>query len=148
GIVGGAANIGRRGSFGDTDAGGLYKSDAFSSDWHSIAANSYLTLTQHLRVGLLAILALENIFSPSRSTSNIFGSIIRNKPTMFAVYPNGLPGPDIEYGDQPVLTTTFEPGFNDDKRYRVNSKVSATLSIPNVEGLSVSGYYAYDMQFR
>lgn len=147
-IDGGSENIVYRVSFGKMHDGGLYKSDAISYDRYNMSANSDITLNQHLRVGMDVIMAQENRMSPSRSTSNIFGSIIRNKPTMFAVYPNGLPGPDIEYGDQPVLTTTFEPGFNDDKRYRVNSKVSATLSIPNVEGLSVSGYYAYDMQFR
>src|SRR5690606_18521345 len=135
-------------AFGTMPDGGLYKSDAISYDRYNMSANSEITLIQHLLARTHVIMAPGSRMQQYRPTSNILGSIIRDKPTMLGIYPTGLPGPDIEYGDQPVLTTTFEPGFNDDKRYRVTSKVSATLSIPNVEGLSVSGYYAYDMQFR
>ncbi len=147
-IGGGSDNLVYRVSFGKMHDGGLYKSNAISYDRYNLSANSDITLNKHLKVGLDVIMSQENRMSPSRGTENIFGSIIRNKPTMFATYPNGLPGPDIEYGDQPVLTTTFDPGFNDDKHYKVNSKISATFFVPNVEGLSISSYYAYDMAFR
>lgn len=70
-------------------------------------------------------------------------------PTSHALIPGtNLPGPDIEYGDQPMISASEETGFDDDKRYRSNNLLSATLKIPGIQGLSLSGYYAYDMYIR
>src|SRR5690606_23293012 len=73
-IDGGSDNIVYRVSFGKMHDGGLYKSNAISYDRYNLSANSDITLNQHLRVGVDLIMAQENRMSPSRSTSNIFGS--------------------------------------------------------------------------
>ena len=83
---------------------------------------------------------------PTRSTGNIFAGLIRNFPNSPALWPNGLYGPDIEYGDQPLATSTFAGGFDDDKQYRINPMLTATIKIPWIR--SYSPVYAYDMYFK
>ena len=45
------------------------------------------------------------------------------------------------------MRSTLAGGFDDDKRYRANNKINATLKIPGIEGLTVASYFAYDVFF-
>ena len=53
---------------------------------------------------------LNNKKYPTKSAGDIYGQSTRLLPTRWSFWPNGLPGPDIEYGDNPVVTSTFEGG--------------------------------------
>src|SRR5581483_2853420 len=72
----------------------------------------------------------------------------RGKPTEQEVWPNGLPGPDIEYGQNPIVITTNQTGYDKDRRdyFQTNGKVE--LSIPGVEGLKLTGFAALDKYYR
>ena len=74
---------------------------------------------------------------PTRGQDVVFQMLRRSKPTDPAFYPNGLPGPDIEYGDNPVIISGFDPGYDNIKTYRLNTKISATLNIPGISGLII-----------
>jgi TonB-linked SusC/RagA family outer membrane protein len=43
---------------------------------------------------------------PTRSAENIFRMLMRSKPNSPAYWPDGRPGPDIEFGDNPVVICT------------------------------------------
>ena len=147
-VSGGTESVTYYGSLGKEFADGIYRNSATSYDRYNLSANIDVEVNDYFSFGLDINGSQENRMYATKSTEDIFSSLIRSYPTGTAVYPNGLPGPDIEYGDNPVVTPSFETGFDDDKRYRINNKFSATFKVPGIEGLSLSSYYAYDLSFQ
>jgi TonB-dependent starch-binding outer membrane protein SusC len=147
-VSGGTQSISYFGSFGTAFDDGIYTNSATSYNRYNLRGNIDVRINEYLSVGLDISGSQENRMFPTKSAGAIFSAIVRSKPTDHALYPNGMPGPDIEYGDQPMVASSFETGFDDDKRYRSNNILSANLKIPGIEGLSLSGYYAYDKHFQ
>lgn len=85
---------------------------------------------------------------PVRGAGSIFRMVMRGKPTLPAYWPDGTPGPDIEYGDNPVVISTDATGYDKDKLYTLNSNLKLNITIPWVKGLSVSGNAAVDKVFN
>jgi TonB-linked SusC/RagA family outer membrane protein len=87
---------------------------------------------------------------PTRSAGAIFRMVMRGKSNLPAYWPNGLPGPDIEYGDNPVVIVSDATGSDHDKWYAVNSNVKLNIDIPWVSGLTLTGLAAFDksLEFR
>lgn len=75
---------------------------------------------------------------------NTWWALNRQYPYLPAYWPNGLPGPDVEYGQNPVLTTTNATGYQLDRTYLLQSNVKLDIKIPWIDGLSVTGNVAYD----
>ena len=150
GIRGGTSTIKYYGSFGTHSNTGIYKVNATEFDRYNLRANIDATLSPHLSISLDISGVREDRMYPTSSISegSIWGAIMRQKPTEPAYWPNGLPGMDIEYGHQPVVMTSFETGFDDDKRYRSENMLTANFNVPWVEGLTISGNYAYDFYLR
>ncbi len=84
---------------------------------------------------------------PVRGAGSIFRMVMRGKPTLPAYWPDGTPGPDIEYGDNPVVISTDATGYDKDKLYTLNSNLKLNINIPWVKGLSISGNAAIDNPF-
>jgi TonB-linked SusC/RagA family outer membrane protein len=148
-VSGGSKNITYYTSFGKQFDDGIYKNNATSYNRYNLRANIDMQVNEYLSIGLDINGSQENKMYPTKSANSIFNnSLIRSKPTEVATYPNGLPGPDIEYGDQAVVSTSFATGFDDTKVYKSQNMITARLKVPKVEGLSLTGYYAYDMDFK
>ncbi len=75
---------------------------------------------------------------------NTWWALNRQYPYLPAYWPNGKPGPDVEYGQNPILTTTDATGYQLDKTYVMQGDVRLDITIPWVSGLSVSGDVSYD----
>ena len=75
---------------------------------------------------------------------NTWWALNRQYPYLPAYWPNGLPGPDVEYGQNPVVTTTDATGYQLDKTYILQSNLKLDINIPWVKGLSVSGNVSFD----
>ena len=71
---------------------------------------------------------------PTRSAGSIFRMLMRGKPNMPAYWPDGTPGPDIEYGDNPAVTTTAATGYDMDKRYILESN----FRLPDLSHINLS----------
>jgi TonB-dependent starch-binding outer membrane protein SusC len=148
-VTGGARNITYHGSFGTQFDDGIYTNSATSYNRYNLKLNVNAKINEYLSVGLDLNGIQENRRYPTKSANSIFQGIIRMYPTSHALIPGtNLPGPDIEYGDQPMISASEETGFDDDKRYRSNNLLTASLKIPWVEGLTLTGYYAYDMYIQ
>ncbi|WP_242922109.1 SusC/RagA family TonB-linked outer membrane protein [Pontibacter liquoris] len=85
---------------------------------------------------------------PTRGAGGIFRMVMRGKPNLPAYWPDGTPGPDIEYGDNPVVVSTKATGYDRTKNYVVNSNFKLNVIIPWVQGLSVTSNAAIDKGFR
>ena len=86
-------------------------------------------------------------FSP-RSASTIFANGRQSSPLLPAYWPNGLPGPDIEAGNNPVVTATDKIGYDHDKRYFMQSNMRLDINIPWVKGLSIVGNASIDKNIQ
>lgn len=84
---------------------------------------------------------------PTRGAGNIFRMVMRGKPIFPGYWPDGTPGPDLEYGDNPVVVSTDATGYDRDKRYNLNSNMRVDVNIPWVKGLSLSSNVSLDKQF-
>jgi TonB-linked SusC/RagA family outer membrane protein len=135
-------------SLGTLFQDGIFKNSATNYKQHSIRANLDANVNKYLTVRLDLAGRLEDRNFPPRSAGSIFRALLRGRPTEAARWPNGLPGPDIEYGDNPVVTSTNEIGYQRDKTYVINSNLGVMLYIPGVEGLFVDGNFALDQNFN
>lgn len=69
---------------------------------------------------------------------------MRGKPTEPEYWPNGLPGPDIENGQNPAVIVTNQTGYDRDKRDYVQSNGKIEINIPGIEGLKLTGTASLD----
>jgi TonB-linked SusC/RagA family outer membrane protein len=146
-VSGGAKIVNYYHSLGTTSDNGIYKANSTTFNRYNLKGNVVVKINEYLNIGLDINGSQENRMNPAKSADAIWGSMFRNKPTGAAIWPNGLPGPDIEYGDQPIVSSSLLGGFDDDKRYRINNMLTVNFKVPKVEGLSISGYFAYDVYF-
>src|SRR5690606_17488773 len=144
-LSGGSENISYFASFGKQFDDGIYTNSLTSYNRYNLRANLDFKLNDFINIGLDLSGIQENSLYPTKSASDIFRSLRRSYPTQAALFPNGLPGPDIEFGDQPMVSASDATGFDDRKEYRLNNVFSANIRIPWVDGLSASSYFAYDL---
>ena len=132
-------------SFGFKSDDAFYKASSTKYKQYNVRTKLEMPVTDWLKTGVEIAGFLNNRIYPYKSADAIVGQATRLLPTTWSFWPNGQPGPDIEYGDNPVETSTFSAGKNDQKTYRVLSTFSATISVPFVKGLSFTGSYNYDL---
>lgn len=127
---------------------GIYKNSANRYDQYAVRANIDATINKYITLQYGNISRMEVRKYPTKSADEIFTALVRSKPNMPAYWPSGEPGPDIEYGDNPVVTGTDATGFDNQKDYYVQNTLKLNVKIPGVEGLSVSGSASYDKYFK
>ncbi|MES1217496.1 MAG: TonB-dependent receptor, partial [Bacteroidota bacterium] len=132
-------------SFGTQHDNGIFRNGATSFRRYNLKSTFNAKINEYLTLGLDINGSQEIRNYPSTSAGFNFDGTVKSLPTSPARYPNGLPGPDIAYGQNPVVTSTSETGFDNGNRYRANTIFSAALKIPGVKGLVLSSYYAYDI---
>ena len=132
-------------SFGKQQDEGIFKNGSTTFSRYNMKATFDARINEYLTLGLDINGSQENRTYPSVSAGFNFEGAVKSLPTSPAFYPNGLPGPDIAYGQNPVITATDLTGFDDSKRYRLNNIFSASLKVPGIQGLVLSSYYAYDL---
>jgi TonB-linked SusC/RagA family outer membrane protein len=135
-------------SLGAKTQDAIYKNSATKYNQYDFRTNLDIDLTKdkNISLGFDVVGRLENSNFPGRGGSGgaILGALQRGKPTMPAYWPNGLPGPDIERGENPVALATNMTGFTDNKQYVLNSNLKLNVNIPWVDGLSFTGNAAFD----
>ncbi|HEY4156388.1 MAG TPA: SusC/RagA family TonB-linked outer membrane protein, partial [Puia sp.] len=90
----------------------------------------------------------ESRFFPTQSAQSIFRMMMRGRPTDPEVWPNGLPGPDIENGQNPIVITTNQTGYDRDKRDYFLGIGKVEINIPWVQGLKLTGSVSLDNQTK
>src|SRR5439155_11247083 len=127
---------------------GYYRNSATRFNQYSFRSNIDGRVTDHLSLRFDVAGRLEDRNFPVRSAGSIFRSLMRGKPNLPAYWPNGLPGPDIEYGDNPVVIATPATGYDKDKRYFLQGNLGADFKVPGVSGLTLRVNAAYDTRLR
>ena len=147
-VSGGSESVKYLISLGKTGQEGFYYNSGTKYNQYDFRTNLDGKINKNISLTFDVAGRMEDRNYPTRSAGSIFRMVMRGKPTMTAFWPNGVPGPDIEYGDNPVVVSTKATGYDHDKRYVVNSNVRLNVKIPWVEGLSLTGNAAIDKNFR
>jgi TonB-dependent starch-binding outer membrane protein SusC len=122
----------------------IYKNSATNYNQASFRSNFDAKISEYVRLSLDLSGRQTTRNYPTRSASNIHAFIMRGKPNMNAYWPNGLNGPDIEYGDNPVVTTTDQTGKLTNIDYVFENVMKLDADIPWVKGLKATGNFSID----
>ncbi len=137
-ISGGSENFKFLTSLGYQDQDAYYKNSATGYRQYDLRINLDAKVNKYINTTLGIIAREEYRFFPTQSAGSVFRMLMRGKPTEQEIWPNGLPGPDIENGQNPVVITTNQTGYDRDTRdyFQTNGKVEITN--PWVDGLKLS----------
>ena len=127
---------------------GFYRHSATKYKQYDLRSNFDVNLAKGLDLTMNLSGRLEDRKFPTRSSENIFRMLMRSKPNMTAYWPDGTPGPDIEFGDNPVVICTDQTGYDRDKRYVLNGDFGLNIQIPYIKGLSLKLGAFFDKTFR
>ncbi len=127
---------------------GFYRHSGTKYKQYDLRSNFDVNLIKGLDLTVNLSGRLEDRKYPTRSAENVFRMLMRSKPNMPAYWPNGMPGPDIEFGDNPVVICTNQTGYDRDKRYVLNGDFGLNIQIPYVTGLSLKFGASFDKTFR
>jgi TonB-linked SusC/RagA family outer membrane protein len=147
-LSGGSDNVKYLASLGYENQDGYYKNSATGYKQYDMRLNLDAKVNKYLTTSLGLTAREEYRFFPTVGAQPIFRMLMRGKPTEQEVWPNGLPGPDIENGQNPIVITTNQTGYDKDRRdyFQTNGRID--LQVPYVDGLKISGFAAVDKYFR
>src|SRR5690606_22309751 len=131
-------------SLGYQQEDGIYRNNATTYKRYNINLNLSYSPNEFLDFNISTNLTKENKLYPTKSSGEIFQNIQVFRPTEIMEWPNGFPGPDVGHGYQPKIMTGFEYGSTNENYYKSYNTLSAKLSIPWVEDLSIFGSYSFD----
>ena len=143
-LSGGSENIKYLASLGYENQDAFYKNSATGYKQYDMRVNVDARVNKYITTTIGITARQENRFFPTKSAGSIFRMLMRGYPHQPAYWPNGLPGPDIENGEQPVVITTNQTGYDKDTRYYYQSNGKLDISIPGVPGLKLTGNVALD----
>ncbi len=147
-VSGGSENIRYLASLGYLNQDGYYKNSATGYKQYDLRLNLDVKVNKFINISLGVAGREEYRFYPTESAGSIFRMLMRGKPTEPEIWPNGLPGPDIENGQNPIVITTNQTGYNKDKQDYVQTNGKLEINIPGVEGLKISGTASLDKYYR
>ncbi|SFC80731.1 SusC/RagA family TonB-linked outer membrane protein [Spirosoma endophyticum] len=143
-LVGGSENIKYLTSVNYQNQDAYYKNSATGYKQYDFRLNLDAKISKYINLVTGVVGRQENRFYPTVSAGDIFRMLARGYPNKPAFWPNGLPAPDIENGQQPVLVTTSATGYDKDTRYYLQSNASLNITNPWVPGLKLTASVALD----
>lgn len=147
GVSGGTDKVKYYVNFGANGEDGLYKNSANRYDQYSLRTNLDVKTSQYVDFQIGTTARLEDTKYPAKGAGDIFGSARRTRPDQPAWWPTGEPGPAIERGDNPAVTSTDLAGFDHYKNQYIQNNLAVNVKVPWIEGLTLRGNASYDIHF-
>lgn len=137
-ITGGSENIRFLASAGYQNQDAFYKNSATGYKQYDMRINLDAKVNKYISANIGITAREEYRFFPTVGAGDVFRMLMRGKPTEPELWPNGLPGPDIENGQNPVVITTNATGYDKDRRdyFQTNGKID--IGNPWIQGLKIS----------
>ncbi|MBT31595.1 MAG: SusC/RagA family TonB-linked outer membrane protein [Thalassobius sp.] len=143
-LTGGTEDFRYLASLGYQNQDAFYKDAATGYKQYDFRINLDGNINKYIKTSIGVLGRQEKRFFPTQSAGAIFRMQMRGIPTSPAYWPNGLPGPDIENGQNPVVITTNQTGYDRDTRNYLQTNGKIEVLIPGVEGLKFTGTAAVD----
>lgn len=147
GVSGGTDKVKYFVNFGANGEDGLYRNSANRYDQYSLRVNLDIKTSQYVDFQIGTTGRLEDTKYPAKGAGDIFGAARRTRPDQPAWWPTGEPGPAIERGDNPAVTSTDLAGSDHHKNQYIQNNLSMNVKIPWIEGLTLRGNASYDIHF-
>lgn len=147
-VSGGSEDVKYYVSLGFLNEDGVYRNSGTKYTQYNFRSNIDAKINKYFSLSVDLSGRQERRKYPTRAASTIFRMLIRGKPNLPAYWPNGLPGPDIENGDNPVVISTPATGYVSDVNSVFNSNLKGVFNVPGVEGLNVTFNLALDESYR
>lgn len=147
-MTGGTENVKYLASLGYQNQDANYINSATGYKQYDIRLNLDAKINKYINVNVGMVGREEYRFFPTKGAGAIFRMLMRGKPQQPAFWPDGRPGPDIENGENPVVITTNQTGYDRDKRDYLQTNGSIDIKIPGIEGLKFTGTAAIDKYVR
>jgi TonB-dependent starch-binding outer membrane protein SusC len=132
-------------SMGYKNEEAIYEQESTNYQQYNLRAKLTLPINEWLTSSVDYAGFITSRLYPTKGAGAIYGQAQRLVPTQWSFWPTGEPGPDIEYGDNPVVTSTLETGYDDQRHYKNELTFRASIKPPMIEGLSIDGFYTYDI---
>ncbi|MFC0774198.1 TonB-dependent receptor [Terrimonas alba] len=137
-VSGGSENVKYLTSLGYQQQDAYYKNSATGYKQYDIRLNLEAKVNKYITTTIGITGREEYRFFPTSSAGAIFRMLVRGKPTEIAVWPNGLPGPDIENGENPVVITTGATGYDRNRRDYIQTNGQIDITNPWIKGLKLT----------
>ena len=137
-ISGGNENIKYFSSLGYVSQDAYYKNSATKYQQFNFRTNLTAKVNAYITTTLGILVRREERRYPTESAGSIFRMLMRGRPTEPEVWPNGLPGPDIENGQNPYVITTNATGYQDNPTDYTQGNGSVEITNPWVKGLKLT----------
>ncbi|WP_020568654.1 SusC/RagA family TonB-linked outer membrane protein [Neolewinella persica] len=137
-IRGGTKAVRYFSSVGYTNQEAFYKNTATKYKQYNFRINLDADVSQYIKTQIGFTARREARRYPTQNANAIFRMLMRGRPTEPAVWPNGLPGPDIENGQNPIVITTNATGYEDSPTDYLQANGSVTITNPWIEGLGIT----------
>lgn len=150
-LSGGSESIKYFVSVGSNFQDGIYRNSATNYSQYDFRSNLDAKISDNIRLSVDLAGRQENR-NYSGVTGNgaldIYWAMNRAYPYLPARWPNGLPGPDVEYGANPVVIVTDQTGYDKDIRYVLQTNFRLDVTIPWIKGLSFTGNASFDKNIQ
>lgn len=137
-ISGGSESIKFLASAGYENQDAFYKNSATGYKQYDMRLNLDAKINKYITANIGITAREEYRFFPTQSAGSVFRMLMRGKPTEPEVWPNGLPGPDIENGQNPIVITTNATGYDKDRRDYFQTNGQVVIGNPWIEGLKIT----------
>ena len=137
-ISGGSESIKYFSSLGYVNQDAYYKNSATSYQQYNFRTNVEANVSKYIVANLGIMIRREQRRFPTESAGSIFRMLMRGRPTEPEVWPNGLPGPDIENGQNPYVITTNATGYDDRPTDYLQTNASIAITNPWISGLKLT----------
>ena len=143
-ISGGSDNIRYFASLGYLNQDAYYKNSAANYSQYNFRSNVDAKINKYINANLNIMVRREQRRGPTENSGAIFRMLMRGRPTEPEVWPNGLPGPDIENGQNPYVITTNATGYVDTPTDYIQTNAGVDITNPWIDGLKLTLSAAVD----
>ncbi|MEJ1237566.1 TonB-dependent receptor [Chryseolinea sp. T2] len=143
-VSGGNESVKYLASIGYVHQDAYYKNSATFYNQYNFRVNLDAKINKYISTSFGLMAREEDRNYPTQSAGSIFRMLMRGRPTEPEVWPNGLPGPDIENGQNPYVITTNATGYDRTPKDFIQSNARVDITNPWIEGLKLTVMGALD----
>jgi len=137
-ISGGNESVKYLASVGYVHQDAIYKNSATFYNQYNARVNLDAKINKYISASIGLMAREEDRNYPTQSAGSIFRMLMRGRPTEPEVWPNGLPGPDIENGQNPYVITTNATGYDKTPKDFLQSNGKVDITNPWIKGLKLT----------